>query len=48
MDGFDEHNMSGRVESLARRYIVNVAHLTSNALALINSYASASTEALLP
>ncbi|CAN6712657.1 unnamed protein product [Malus baccata var. baccata] len=48
MDGFDEHNMSGRVENLVRRYIVNVAHLTCNALALINSYASASTEALLP
>ncbi|XP_050152043.1 21 kDa protein-like [Malus sylvestris] len=48
MDGFDEHNMSGRVENLVRRYIVNVAHLTCNALALINSYASASTEAFLP
>ncbi|XP_068318826.1 21 kDa protein-like [Pyrus communis] len=48
MDGFDEHHMSGRVESLVRRYIVNVAHLTSNALALINSYASASNEVLLP
>ncbi|CAN6723437.1 unnamed protein product [Malus baccata var. baccata] len=36
MDAFDEHHMSGRVESLVPRYIVNVAHLTSNALALIN------------
>ncbi|CAN6580854.1 unnamed protein product [Malus baccata var. baccata] len=40
MDAFDEHHMSGRVESLVPRYIVNVAHLTSNALALINRYAS--------
>ncbi|RXI01140.1 hypothetical protein DVH24_001374 [Malus domestica] len=46
MDAFDEHHMSGRVESLGPRYIVNVAHLTSNALALINSYASVSNEAV--
>ncbi|KAM1467069.1 hypothetical protein ACFX2I_032214 [Malus domestica] len=38
--------MCGRVESLVPRYIVNVAHLTSNALALINRYASVSNEAV--
>lgn len=47
MDGFEERHMRGRVETVVRRYIVNVAHLTSNALALINSYASA-TKAALP
>lgn len=40
MDGFDGHGMNGRVKNVVRRYIVKVAHLTSNALALINSYAS--------
>ncbi|KAF3448394.1 hypothetical protein FNV43_RR09107 [Rhamnella rubrinervis] len=40
MDGFDEHGLHGRVKNVVRRYVVKVAHLTSNALALINSYAS--------
>ncbi|CAB4310091.1 unnamed protein product [Prunus armeniaca] len=46
MDGFEEHHLRGRVEAVVRRYTVNVAHLTSNALALINSYAS--SKAALP
>ncbi|KAK9927480.1 hypothetical protein M0R45_024661 [Rubus argutus] len=40
MDGFDDHKLTGRVETIVRREILKVAHLTSNALALINNYAS--------
>ncbi|XP_062027861.1 21 kDa protein [Rosa rugosa] len=40
MDGFDEHKSTGRMETVVRREILKIAHLTSNALALINNYAS--------
>ncbi|KAH6761225.1 Plant invertase/pectin methylesterase inhibitor superfamily protein [Perilla frutescens var. frutescens] len=40
MDGFDGKFMNGGVKTAVRGNIVNVAHLTSNALALINNYAS--------
>ncbi|KAK9276358.1 hypothetical protein L1049_005890 [Liquidambar formosana] len=40
MDGFDESPMNGHVKTTVRRHITRVAHLTSNALALINNYAS--------
>ena len=40
MDGFDEQRLKGRVENVIRREITKIAHLTSNALALINKYAS--------
>lgn len=46
MDGFEERDMKGRVKNVVRRYILKVAHLTSNALALINNYAS--TKSSLP
>ncbi|KAI3465694.1 hypothetical protein Pfo_022357 [Paulownia fortunei] len=39
-DGFAGKATSGRVKRAVRARIVNVAHMTSNALALINSYAS--------
>ena len=39
-DGFQGKAMNGNVKTLVRAEIVNVAHLTSNALALINRYAS--------
>ncbi|KAK9994207.1 hypothetical protein SO802_023910 [Lithocarpus litseifolius] len=39
-DGFQGKAMNGNVKTLVRARIVNVAHLTSNALALINRYAS--------
>ncbi|KAJ4712834.1 21 kDa protein-like [Melia azedarach] len=40
MDGFSGNSMNGNLKSTVRSQIVNVAHLTSNALALINNYAS--------
>ncbi|KAH6754734.1 Plant invertase/pectin methylesterase inhibitor superfamily protein [Perilla frutescens var. hirtella] len=40
MDGFAGNIMNGGVKTAVRGKIVNVAHMTSNALALINSYAS--------
>ncbi|KAH6761223.1 Plant invertase/pectin methylesterase inhibitor superfamily protein [Perilla frutescens var. frutescens] len=40
MDGFDGKFMNGGVKTAVRGKIVNVAHLTSIALALINNYAS--------
>ncbi|KAH6755691.1 Plant invertase/pectin methylesterase inhibitor superfamily protein [Perilla frutescens var. hirtella] len=40
MDGFDGKFMNGGVKTAVRGNILNVAHLTSNALALINNYAS--------
>ncbi|KAJ9147764.1 hypothetical protein P3X46_029887 [Hevea brasiliensis] len=43
MDGFAGDPMNGNVKTLARRHIVKISHLTSNALALINSYASSHT-----
>ncbi|KAL2550189.1 Plant invertase/pectin methylesterase inhibitor superfamily protein [Forsythia ovata] len=40
MEGFAGKVMNGKVKTAVREKIVNVAHLTSNALALINSYAA--------
>lgn len=40
MDGFDGKIMDGKLKNVVRRKIVNICHLTSNSLALINSYAS--------
>ncbi|KAL6004892.1 hypothetical protein ACLOJK_005449 [Asimina triloba] len=40
MDGFDGKAMDGKVKDAVRGRIVNVAHLTSNALALINNFAT--------
>ncbi|ESR53625.1 PMEI domain-containing protein [Citrus sinensis] len=40
MDGFSRKSMNGNVKATVRRQISNVAHLTSNGLALVNSYAS--------
>lgn len=39
-DGFAGHSMDGDVKSAVSKQIQNIAHLTSNALALINNYAS--------
>ncbi|KAF2315757.1 hypothetical protein GH714_040294 [Hevea brasiliensis] len=39
-DGFDGNTMNGNVKSAVRKQILKIAHLTSNALALINNYAS--------
>ncbi|XP_021285823.1 21 kDa protein-like [Herrania umbratica] len=39
-DGFQGNNMNGNVKTDVRTKILRIAHLTSNALALINSYAS--------
>ncbi|PON53809.1 Pectinesterase inhibitor domain containing protein [Parasponia andersonii] len=46
VDGFAGREMDGRVKDAVRRHVLKVAHLTSNALALVNSYASA--QAALP
>ncbi|KAL7146517.1 hypothetical protein ABFS83_06G046100 [Erythranthe nasuta] len=40
MEGFAGKVMNGAAKSAIRTRIVNVAHMTSNALALINSYAA--------
>ncbi|KAG8381491.1 hypothetical protein BUALT_Bualt06G0127300 [Buddleja alternifolia] len=40
MEGFAGKVMNGATKTAVRRRIVNVAHMTSNALALINSYAA--------
>lgn len=40
-EGFADLNLNGKVEKITGRKIVKVARLTSNALALINLYASA-------
>ncbi|XVF08440.1 hypothetical protein REPUB_Repub07fG0003900 [Reevesia pubescens] len=37
-DGFQGKNMNGNVKTAVRTKIVTIAHLTSNALALINNY----------
>ncbi|KAL6004893.1 hypothetical protein ACLOJK_005450 [Asimina triloba] len=37
MDGFAENAMTGKVREIVRSRMVNVAHLTSNALALLNN-----------
>ena len=47
VDGFDGRDMEGHVKATVRRHVLKVAHLTSNALALVNSYAS-SAQAALP
>ncbi|KAH7856014.1 hypothetical protein Vadar_031597 [Vaccinium darrowii] len=39
-DGFAGNGMNGNMKSIVRGRIVNIAHLTSNALALINNYAT--------
>ncbi|KAI5670248.1 hypothetical protein M9H77_10612 [Catharanthus roseus] len=39
-DGFAGKSMNGNTKVAVRERIVNVAHMTSNSLALINSYAS--------
>ncbi|KAJ9139997.1 hypothetical protein P3X46_030685 [Hevea brasiliensis] len=39
-EGFAGNSMNGNVKSAVRGLILNIAHLTSNALALINNYAS--------
>ena len=39
-EGFEGNNMNGNMTTVVRGHILNIAHLTSNALALINSYAS--------
>lgn len=46
MDGFAGKAMNGYAKTMVRKRIVKIAHLTSNALALINNYAS--TESNLP
>lgn len=40
MDGFAEEAINGNVKIIVGRHVVKIAHLTSNALALVNSYAS--------
>ncbi|KAJ8752951.1 hypothetical protein K2173_008686 [Erythroxylum novogranatense] len=40
LDGFDSKALNGRVKTSIKERIVSVAHVTSNALALINKYAS--------
>ncbi|KAI7728056.1 hypothetical protein M8C21_015011 [Ambrosia artemisiifolia] len=39
MDGFGGKAMEGRVKSSVRSHITSVAHVTSNALALVNNFA---------
>ncbi|PWA83480.1 Pectinesterase inhibitor [Artemisia annua] len=39
MDGFSGGEMKGRVQKMVRAHIIDVAHVTSNALALINHFA---------
>ncbi|KNA21224.1 hypothetical protein SOVF_045330 [Spinacia oleracea] len=40
MAGFDGKIMDGKLKKVVRGKIVNICHLTSNSLALINCYAS--------
>ena len=40
MDGFSEKNTNGRVKNSIRSRILNVAQVTSNALALVTRFAS--------
>ncbi|GKV38106.1 hypothetical protein SLEP1_g46052 [Rubroshorea leprosula] len=40
IDGFEGRAMDGKVKNMVRRHVVRIAHLTSNALAIINKYAS--------
>jgi len=39
-EGFEEEAMDGRLKKSVRRRVEKISHLTSNALALINEYAS--------
>ncbi|XP_050222251.1 21 kDa protein-like [Mercurialis annua] len=39
-EGFEGNPMNGKLKTLVREQIVNIAHMTSNALALVNKYAS--------
>ncbi|KAI7994705.1 hypothetical protein LOK49_LG11G02433 [Camellia lanceoleosa] len=39
-EGFAGNAMNGVVKTMVRSYIVKVAHLTSNALAIVNNYAA--------
>ena len=41
MDGFSGDSMNGDVKTAVRSHVLNVAHLTSNALAFINDLATA-------
>ncbi|KAJ8764199.1 hypothetical protein K2173_005379 [Erythroxylum novogranatense] len=40
MDGVNEQVGNGYVKTIVRKHILRIAHLTSNALAIINSFAS--------
>ncbi|KAK7852416.1 pectinesterase inhibitor 7 [Quercus suber] len=40
LDGFDGHAMDGNVKAAVNRRVTNVAQVTSNALALVNRFAS--------
>jgi pectinesterase inhibitor-like protein len=46
LDGFSEELMNKKVTAIVKRHIRRIARLTSNALALVNRYAS--TKANLP
>ncbi|XP_050224619.1 21 kDa protein-like [Mercurialis annua] len=39
-EGFEGNPMNGKLKTLVREQIVNIAHMTSNALSLVNKYAS--------
>ena len=39
-EGFEEEATDGRLKKSVRRRVAKISHLTSNALALINKYAS--------
>lgn len=43
LDGFSGHSMDGNVKAAIRRRVANVAQVTSNALALVNRFASKHT-----
>ncbi|KAB2622504.1 hypothetical protein D8674_024686 [Pyrus ussuriensis x Pyrus communis] len=43
VDGFANLPLNGKVETTAHRHVTKAAHLTINALALVNAYASAKT-----
>ncbi|KAE8726485.1 structural maintenance of chromosomes protein 2-2-like isoform 1 [Hibiscus syriacus] len=40
MDAFEGNNMNGYAKTAVRKRIVKIAHLTSNALALVDNYDS--------
>ncbi|XP_020599400.1 21 kDa protein-like [Phalaenopsis equestris] len=43
MDGFGGKSMDGSVKTAVRGRVVNVAHLTSNALAILNAVSSSAS-----